>query len=366
MVTENKTAYARSGVDTEEADRFVGLIRPFVEATHGNEVFKSYGGFAGAYLLPDGKNYLIGATDGVGTKLKIAFAAGKLNTVGTDLVAMCVNDMLTCGAKPLFFLDYIATGKLEAEKMAQVVEGIASGCREAGCALLGGETAEMPGFYGGGEFDLAGFSVGIVEKDRYISGQKVSPGDEIISLPSSGIHSNGYSLIRKELFEEPDSPFSPRRKHWREIFRKVFDLPPGETPEGIYRVIEDELLKPTKIYARPLGRVFEDFDIHSAAHITGGGLTGNIPRSLPDGCEAVIEKSAWEMPSIFIFIQECAGLNEAEMFSVFNCGIGMTLTVSPADSSAVVRMLEAEGCAGARVVGRVEKTDGGKPAVVFV
>ena len=347
MVTENKLTYARSGVDTEKADRFVSLIRPLVEATHGDEVFKSYGGFAGAYMLPDGKHYLVGATDGVGTKLKIAFVTGNLCTVGIDLVAMCVNDMLTCGAKPLFFLDYMATGKLDPARMAGVVEGIARGCSEAGCALLGGETAEMPGFYADKEFDLAGFSVGIVEKDRYISGLNVSPGDEIISIPSSGVHSNGYSLIRKALFEEQN-------------------LSPDETPEGFSRPIADELLEPTKIYARALGSVFEDFDIHSAAHITGGGLTGNIPRSLPDGCSALIEKSSWQIPPIFKFIKERARLEEAEMFSVFNCGIGMTLTVSPADSNAVIGRLESEGCEGARVVGRVEKTDGKKPEVAFI
>ncbi|MCY3973283.1 MAG: phosphoribosylformylglycinamidine cyclo-ligase [Candidatus Dadabacteria bacterium] len=346
MVTENKLTYARSGVDTEEADRFVSLIKPLVEATHGGEVFKSYGGFAGLYMLPGGKHYLVGATDGVGTKLKIAFETGKLNTVGIDLVAMCVNDILTCGAKPLFFLDYIATGKLDPERMAGVVEGIASGCSEAGCALLGGETAEMPGFYADKEFDLAGFSVGIVEKDRHISGRKVSPGDEIISLPSSGVHSNGYSLIRKALFEEQNQS-------------------PDETPEGFSRTLGDELLEPTKIYARALGGVFEDFDIHSAAHITGGGLTGNIPRSLPAGCRAIIEKSSWEIPPVFAFIKERARLEESDMFSVFNCGIGMTLTVRPADSGAVIRRLESEGCEGARVVGKVEKRDG-RPGVVFI
>ncbi len=338
---KKKLTYSGSGVSTEEGDRFVSLIKPFVQKTHDGNVLKSYGGFCGAYLLPDKKSYLAGATDGVGTKLKIAFAAGRFNTVGKDLVAMCVNDVITCGARPLFFLDYIATARLDAEKMAEVVEGIAGGCEEAGCALLGGETAEMPGFYAGGEFDLAGFSVGIVDKNRYISGDGVAAGDDIIALPSSGIHSNGYSLIRESVLKE----------------HELFSVAPG-----LSRPLADELLEPTRIYVRPLAGVFGSFDIHSAAHITGGGLTGNIPRSVPEGLTAVIEKSSWEIPPVFNLVRECAGLDESDMFETFNCGIGMTLTADPADSGGIIKKLEEEGCEGAFVAGKVEKTGGG---VVF-
>ena len=335
-MTKNKLTYSDSGVRAGEGNRFISLIKPFVQATHGKNVLKSYGGFAGVYMLPHTDSYIVGATDGVGTKLKIAFASGRLNTIGIDLVAMCVNDIITCGAAPLFFLDYISTSRLNVEKMAEVVRGIADGCAGAECALLGGETAEMPDFYKNEEFDLAGFAVGIVGKNRYISGEKVSPGDEIISLPSSGIHSNGYSLIRKSLFENGK-----------------FSL--NSTPQGLSRPLVDELLEPTTIYSRPLKALSENFDIHSIAHITGGGLLENIPRSLPDGCRAALERSCWEIPPIFKLIQDSANLDDADMYETFNCGIGMTLVVDPADSSAIVGKLEKTGCRGARVIGKVEK-----------
>ncbi len=335
-MAKKKLTYADSGVDTGEGDRFAGLIKPYVQATHGRHVLKSYGGFSGAYELEGSDSYLVGATDGVGTKLKIAFETGRFDTIGIDLVAMCVNDIITCGAKPLFFLDYIATSLLEAEKLTEVVKGIANGCSEARCALLGGETAEMPGFYADKEFDLAGFAVGIVGKDDYIDGKKVSPGDEIIGLPSSGIHSNGYSLVRKSLLE--NGRFTP-----------------DSVPEGFSLPLADELLEPTKIYVSCLTAVLEKFDIHSVAHITGGGLLGNIPRSLPADCAAVLENTSWKTPLIFKLIQKEANLDDEDMHGTFNCGIGMTLAVAPADSSAVVLELEKTGCKGARVVGRVER-----------
>ncbi len=344
---KQKLQYSDSGVNIEEGDRFVRLIKPLVQATHNGNVLKQYGGFSGVYILPGTNLYLVGATDGVGTKLKIAFAADRFDSIGVDLVAMCVNDIITCGAQPLFFLDYIATGRLEAEKMAEVVKGITKGCSEAGCALLGGETAEMPDFYSGGEFDIAGFAVGIADKNRYISGKKVCPGDEIIGLPSSGLHSNGYSLVRKALLEKRQ-------------------FTPDSIPEGFSRPLAEELLEPTKIYVRPLKEVFENFDVHSAAHITGGGLLGNIPRSLPGECVAVIEKSSWKIPAIFELVKNSAGLDDNDMFRVFNCGIGMTLTVNPADSSGILKKLEKTGCKGARIIGRVEKTGkGGSPGVVI-
>ncbi len=344
---KKKLTYADSGVNTREASGFVELIKPLVSATHDNNVLKSYGGFSGAYALPGGDSYLVGATDGVGTKLKIAFASGRFDTIGVDLVAMCVNDIITCGAKPLFFLDYIATARLETEKLTAVIKGIADGCVQAQCALLGGETAEMPDFYADKEFDLAGFAVGIVGKDAHISGEKVSPGDEIIALPSSGIHSNGYSLVRKSLLED-----------------KNFSL--GDIPEGLSRPLADELLEPTKIYVRPLMELSEKFDILSVAHITGGGLSGNIPRSLPPNCLAILEQTSWETPAIFKLIKESANLNDDEMRETFNCGIGMTLVVNAADSGAAVRELEKAGCEGACVVGKIGNKEDDDPGVRIV
>ncbi|WP_462136901.1 phosphoribosylformylglycinamidine cyclo-ligase [Candidatus Mycalebacterium sp.] len=346
-MAKKKLTYSGSGVNTKEGDKFVSLIKPFVQATQGKNVPKSYGGFSGAYLLPDKKSYLVGATDGVGTKLKIAFAAGRVDTIGVDLVAMCVNDILTSRATPLFFLDYIATARLDAKKMAEIIKGVARGCTDAGCALLGGETAEMPGFYKKDEFDLAGFAVGIVDKNRYMERSNAVAGDEIIALPSSGIHSNGYSLVRKALLQ--------RRK-----------LSLKSKPRGLSRPLADELLEPTKIYARPLRAAFESFDIHCLSHITGGGLLGNIPRSLPEKCIAVLEKSSWEIPAIFELIRESANLSDDDMFGVFNCGIGMTLCVSPADSGALVKKLRQTGCEGAHVVGRVEKRTGKNKSAVVI
>lgn len=346
-MAKKKLTYSGSGVNTKEGNRFVSLIKPLVQATQDKNVPKSYGGFSGAYMLPGKKSYLVGAADGVGTKLKIAFAAGRMDTIGIDLVAMCVNDILTSGATPLFFLDYISTSRLDAKKMAEVIKGVARGCIDAGCALLGGETAEMPGFYKKDEFDFAGFAVGIVDKNRYIDRSKAVEGDEIIALPSSGIHSNGYSFVRKAILQ-----------------RRKFSL--NSTPGGLSRPLVEELLEPTKIYARPLRAVFENFNIHCLAHITGGGLLENIPRSLPEKCVAVLEKSSWEFPAIFELIKESANLNDSDMFGVFNCGIGMTLCVSPADSGAVVKKLRRAGCKGARVVGRVEKkTKKNKPTLVI-
>lgn len=347
FVAKKRLTYSDAGVNTEEGDRFVSLIEPLVRATHGKNVPKPYGGFSGAYLLPGGKSYLVGAADGVGTKLKIAFAAGRFDTVGIDLVAMCVNDIVTCGAKPLFFLDYMATGRLDAEKLAGVVKGVADGCIEAQCALLGGETAEMPGFYAKEEFDLAGFAVGIVGVEAHISGEKTVPGDEIVAMPSSGLHSNGYSLVRKSLLENCGLSLNSR-------------------PGGLSRTLADELLEPTKIYVRPIMSVLENFDIHSVAHITGGGLLGNIPRSLPAGCSAVLEESAWETPAIFELIRESANLSVREMCGIFNCGIGMTLAVDPADSGEVVRELERAGCKGACVVGEIERKKRGETASVRI
>lgn len=336
FVTKRKLTYADSGVNTEEGNRFVSLIKPLVRATHNGNVLKSYGGFSGAYMLPGGDSYLVGAADGVGTKLKIAFAVNKFDTIGEDLVAMCVNDIITCGAKPLFFLDYIATSRLDTEKLTAVVRGMANGCVRAQCALLGGETAEMPGFYADKDFDLAGFAVGIVGKDSYISGEKAAPGDEIVAMPSSGIHSNGYSLVRKSLFE--NGGFSP-----------------DSVPEGFSRPLGDELLEPTRIYAPFLMAALENFNINSIAHITGGGILGNIPRSLPPDCVAVLEKGSWETPAIFKLIQNSANLDDKDMHGIFNCGIGMTLAVNPSDSGGVVRELEKTGCEGASVVGRIER-----------
>ncbi|HSN14531.1 MAG TPA: phosphoribosylformylglycinamidine cyclo-ligase, partial [Anaeromyxobacteraceae bacterium] len=276
-------------------------------------------------------------TDGVGTKLKLAFLMDRHDTVGIDLVAMCVNDVLTVGARPLFFLDYFATGKLSAEQGADVVKGIAEGCRQAGCALIGGETAELPGFYQKGEYDLAGFSVGCVERSKIVDGRAVAPGDVVVGVASTGLHSNGYSLARKALMER--YPLDHR-----------FASIPGKT-------LADLLLEPTKIYAKQLLAVMEKVRVKSIAHITGGGLPGNVPRNLPDGTRAVIHEGRWERPAIFDLIEREGQVPRDEMYRTFNMGLGLTIVVAPGDEQALIAELR-EHCLGAWAVGAVEKGSG--------
>lgn len=339
--------YAEAGVDIDTADRFIGRIRPLVSSTYKRGVITEIGGFAGLFAL-DRDRYqepiLVASTDGVGTKLKIAFMAGVHNTVGIDLVAMCVNDILVCGAQPLFFLDYFATGKLDPDIAVQVVSGIAAGCRDASCALIGGETAEMPGLYQADEYDLAGFVVGVVERGKIVDGSEIGVGHAVIALASSGLHSNGFSLVRKICFSELGLSLSDR-------IPELGDMTLGEV-----------LLTPTRIYANTILHLLKHFRIHGMAHITGGGLLDNIPRVLPRTCKAVIKKGSWDVPSVFGYLQKKGRVTEEEMFRVFNNGIGMVLFVPEAEVPDLLFQVRAFG-EQAWVIGRVEERGGGPPVV---
>jgi len=311
--------YKSAGVDIEAGNKFVELIRPVVRRTFRPEVATDIGGFGALFSFP-AKKYqdpvLVSSTDGVGTKLRIAFLTGKHDTVGVDLVAMSVNDIVVQGAEPLFFLDYFGTGKLSLQVSTQVIKGIARGCREAGCALIGGETAEMPSFYRTGEYDLAGFAVGVVEKKKIITGAAVRPGDQLIGLASSGLHSNGYSLARKIFFEHLGLKVKSRVK-------------------GLSRPLGEELLVPTRIYVKTVLRLIREFPVHGIAHITGGGFTDNIPRVVPKGCKAVIQKGTWPVLPIFKVLQEGGRVSEEEMFRTFNNGIGLVLIVPSSKAEAI-------------------------------
>ncbi len=305
--------YRDAGVDVEAGRAFVGQIRNLVESTFRPEVIGGLGGFGGCFQLPGGfkEPVLVSGTDGVGTKLKIASAVNRHDTVGIDLVAMCVNDVLTSGAEPLFFLDYVATGKLEKEQLTQVVAGIASGCKLAGCALLGGETAEMPGFYSLGEYDLAGFCVGIVEKSQMLDGSQVQIGDVAIALPSSGVHSNGFSLVRKIINE--------RNLSWSDRPELLNGQSLGET-----------FLTPTRIYVKPiLAALQAGLEIHGMAHITGGGLPENLPRCLGKNQALKINPGSWTIPPVFQWLADAGSVSPEAMYNTFNMGIGFVLLVPP-------------------------------------
>jgi phosphoribosylformylglycinamidine cyclo-ligase len=319
--------YREAGVDVEAGRSFVQKIRGLVNSTRRPEVLGGLGGFSGLFQLPSGyqEPVLVSGTDGVGTKLKLAHQCDRHDTVGIDLVAMCVNDVLTCGAEPLFFLDYLATGKLNPEQLTQVVSGISDGCRQAGCALLGGETAEMPGFYQPGEYDLAGFCVGIVEKSRILDGSQVQTGDIAIGLASQGLHSNGFSLVRKVLEVTGHS---------------LTDSP--ETLGG--KTLQEELLTPTRIYVRSvLDALQAGLEIHGMAHITGGGLPENLPRCLSTDQSIEVSPTAWPVPPIFTWIEQQGGIERQEMFNTFNMGIGYVLLVSPIDADATLSWLQQNG-----------------------
>ncbi|HEY5674587.1 MAG TPA: phosphoribosylformylglycinamidine cyclo-ligase [Malonomonas sp.] len=310
-MSKKPITYKDAGVDIDAGNRFVNMIKPLVKATSRPEVLTDIGGFGGLFSLNSSKYKrptLVAATDGVGTKLKLAFMMDKHDTVGIDLVAMCVNDIIVQGAEPLFFLDYLATGKLAPEAAVEIVKGIAEGCKQAGCALLGGETAEMPGMYGGGEYDLAGFSVGVVDNDKIIDGSAITKGDQIIGIASSGLHSNGFSLARR-------------------IFIEEMKLDLRSTPSELERPLGEELLTPTLIYVKSILNLIKDFSIKGIAHITGGGLLENLPRVLPQHCKAIIERDSWEKPAIFEMLRQGGNIPEDEMFRTFNYGIGMTLVV---------------------------------------
>ncbi len=341
------TTYKQSGVDIEAGDAFVERIKPHAARTMRPEVLAGVGGFGGLFALPPGKYrepVLVAGTDGVGTKLKVAFQAGRHGTVGIDLVAMSVNDILTCGAEPLFFLDYFATGRLEVDAAAEVVKGIAVGCEQAGCALLGGETAEMPGFYARGEYDLAGFCVGVVERSAIIDGKSVAPGDALIGLTSSGLHSNGYSLARKVLLEDAK-------------------LSLDAVPEGLGRPLADALLEPTRIYVKDALALTAAVKVKGMAHITGSGIPGNLPRCLPDGTRAVLDEKAWKRPAIFELIQKHGSVARDEMYNTFNMGLGLIVVVAEADVPAALALLQARGVEASRV-GHVEAGAGEATAVI--
>jgi phosphoribosylformylglycinamidine cyclo-ligase len=329
-------SYRDAGVDIDAGDALVERIKPLVAATFTPGVLGGIGGFGGLFKLDVAgmtEPVLVSGTDGVGTKLKVAFAVRRHDTIGIDLVAMCVNDVLVSGARPLFFLDYLACGRLDVDTAAQVVGGVAAGCKEAGCALIGGETAEMPGFYPAGEYDLAGFAVGIVDRPRIIDGAKVRAGDKVIGLASSGLHSNGYSLARKVFFE-------------------AAGLKASDDVAGLKGAIGDVLLTPTRIYVRPVLALIEKCEVRALAHITGGGLTENLPRVLPDGLSFRIDRGAWRPPAVFECLKELGQVDDAELFRTFNMGIGMCAVVPPSQVDAALAALTDAGEAPA-VIGEV-------------
>ncbi|MEX0963321.1 MAG: phosphoribosylformylglycinamidine cyclo-ligase [Pseudohongiellaceae bacterium] len=315
-------SYRDAGVDIDAGNALVEEIKAVTRKTNRPEVLSELGGFGALCEIPTKYQHpvLVSATDGVGTKLKLAMQMGKHDTIGIDLVAMCVNDLIVCGAEPLFFLDYYATGGLNVANATAVVTGIGAGCEQAGCALIGGETAEMPGMYAGEDYDLAGFSVGVVEKSKIIDQSKVAIGDKLIGLASSGPHSNGYSLIRKII----------------EVSGAKLDEPFGDSTLG------ETLLEPTKIYVKTIAALAEAVDIHALAHITGGGITENLPRVLPKNAQAQIDANAWDRPAIFNWLQHKGGVVEAEMLRTFNCGIGMILCVSADESQRALEILNQE------------------------
>ncbi len=325
--------YKKAGVDVEKGYEAVERMKKHIKKTHRKEVLGSLGSFAGAFDLSSfsyKEPVLLSGTDGVGTKLKLAFELDKHDTVGIDLVAMCVNDIVAQGGNPLFFLDYIACGENDPARIEAIVSGVAAGCQEANAALIGGETAEMPGMYEADEYDLAGFVVGIVEKEEIITGKTITEGDTLIGLASSGIHSNGYSLVRK-LIEGLD-------------FEK--------TPDGLSRPLGEVLMEPTKIYTKAIKAIKEKVHIKGIAHITGGGFDENIPRMLPEGLGATVQQEAWSVPEIFPFLQQLGKIDAREMYRVFNMGIGMVVAISKEDEQAVCDVLK-ENNIEAAVIGHV-------------
>ncbi|MCG9966615.1 phosphoribosylformylglycinamidine cyclo-ligase [Pelotomaculum terephthalicicum JT] len=343
-MAEQKTGltYADAGVDIKAGDEAVRLMRGAVRSTFRPEVLADIGSFGGLFALNTAKYrepVLVSGTDGVGTKLRVAMLTGRHNTIGIDAVAMCVNDILAQGAEPLFFLDYLAVGRLVPEKVADIVAGVAEGCRQAGCSLIGGETAEMPGFYGPEEYDVAGFAVGVVERGRIIDGRGIVPGDKLIGIPSSGLHSNGYSLARKALLDIAGHGVDTRL-------------------EALGRTVGEEMLEPTRIYARAVLPLLERFGVKGLAHITGGGLTENIPRILPGGTAVRIRMGAWPAPPVFELIETAGGVEKVEMLRTFNMGVGMVAVVSEGEAGAVMDDLAARG-EKSYLIGEVVEGEGG-------
>ena len=344
MTTRTGFDYRSAGVDIDAGAEAVRRIRDLARGTFTSGVLSEIGGFGGLFR-PDlaglADPVLVSSADGVGTKLKVAFLAGRHDTVGVDLVNHCVNDILVQGARPLFFLDYLATGRLSPDVAEAVVRGIAAACRANGCALLGGETAEMPGFYADGEYDLAGFIVGIADRDRLVDGRRVRPGDAVIGLPSSGLHTNGYSLARRIVFD-------------------TLGLAVDSTPEGLDGPVGEVLLRPHRSYLPPVSPLLDDAPgaVRAMAHVTGGGLTDNLPRVLPPGAAVDIDRRAWTPPPVFAFLQRHGGLSDAEAFRTFNMGVGFVIVCAPEESGAVLARLRGGGEAGASVIGRVTAGDG--------
>lgn len=318
--------YREAGVDIDAGDEAVRRIAPLARATARPEVLSGIGAFAAFVRVPAGlvEPVLVSSTDGVGSKLKIAFLTDRHTTVGIDLVAMGVNDVLVHGAEPLYFLDYVAVPRIDPARIEAIVSGVAEGCRRAGCALVGGETAELPDLYRPGEYDLAGFAVGVVERARIVDGRGVKPGDRVLGLASSGLHSNGYSLARRIVFD-------------------VLGLGPETTLPGTGRSVGDELLEPTRIYASSVKALLEAVPVSAMAHITGGGLTGNVPRVLPDGCRAVLRRGGWKVPAIFETLRAAGGVDDGEMFRTFNMGIGYVVIVDRDVAGRATQALERAG-----------------------
>ncbi len=343
--------YKQAGVDVEAGYQAVALMKEHVRSTFDHHVVTDLGGFGGLFSIQDmpmEEPILVSGTDGVGTKIKLAFLLDRHDTVGIDAVAMCVNDVICCGAKPLFFLDYIACGKNIPEKIAAIVKGVADGCRQSGCSLIGGETAEHPGLMPEDEYDIAGFSVGIVDRKNVIDGRDVKDGDVIIGLSSSGVHSNGFSLVRKIFgLDEEDA-----KETLKEDFG-VLDRPLGEV-----------LLTPTTIYVKALEALLKAVKVKAISHITGGGFYENIPRMLPEYTNAVIEKNTWEMPAIFPLMQKIGNISEQGMYNTFNMGIGMMLVVDPADAEAALKAL-GEASQKAFIIGRIQKSDNKEAGVIL-
>ncbi len=338
-------SYRDAGVDINAGNELVERIKPIARQTFRPGVLTGLGGFGALFELPLDRYkqpVLVSGTDGVGTKLKLAMMMKKHDSIGIDLVAMCVNDLIVGGAEPLFFLDYYATGALDVDEATAVMSGIGKGCELAGAALTGGETAEMPGMYAGGDYDLAGFCVGIVEKSDIIDGSKVRAGDVLIGLASSGPHSNGYSLIRKVL------------KHANADLQQDF----------AGRSLGEVLLEPTRIYVKPLLKLFQQVEVHALAHITGGGLTENLPRVMPDNTIARINRDSWKRPAIFDWLQEQGNIQEEDMLVTFNCGIGMVICVNPADVEQTLSILQQQG-EQAFIIGEIEQGNHGDQRVQF-
>jgi phosphoribosylformylglycinamidine cyclo-ligase len=338
-------SYRDAGVDTEAGDALVAAIKPVAQATHRPGIIGNLGGFGALFEIPS-KQYrepiLVASTDGVGTKLALANECNKHDTIGIDLVAMCANDVVVQGAEPLFFLDYFATGKLDTKTATTVISGIAEGCKQAGMALIGGETAEMPGMYSGSDYDLAGFCVGVAEKSKVIDGAKTKSNNTLLGIASSGPHSNGYSLIRKIM----------------QIRHSSLDQPFDGSTLG------EVLLTPTRIYVKAILNLLRALPVHAIAHITGGGLPGNLPRVLPEGLRAVIDSRAWKRQTIFDWLQEEGNIENYEMYRTFNCGIGMVLAVDPANAEKAMHLLEQSG-EQAFIIGHIENHAGDQRVVIL-